>query len=73
MQSCVCGDGGAVVCVMAWDICMCVSVCMAGTKRQGGVLLSPLLFWPEGRKPWKWGVERKRKKCHSSSVSVKGI
>ena len=40
MQSCVCGDGGAVVCVMVWDICMSASVCMAGTKRQGGVVLS---------------------------------
>lgn len=48
--------------------CACwpgTSVCGRGRKAGRSIVVS-VLFWPEGRKPWKWGVESRRKKCHSS-------
>lgn len=57
----------------------CVYVCnglgqVCGWGREAGKsIVVPVLFWPEGRKPWKWGVERRRKKGHSDTVSVIGF
>lgn len=55
-------------------MCMCVCVWLwgQGKKAERSIVVSAL-FWPEGRKPWKWGAKRRRKKCHSNTVSVKGI
>lgn len=62
-----------VVVEKSWCACWPgTSVCGRGRKAGRSIVVS-VLFWPEGRKPWKWGVESRRKKCHSNAVSVKGI
>lgn len=65
---CVC------VCWPGTSVFVCVCVCQRGKgKMAGRSIVVPMLFWPQGRKLWKWGVERRRKKCHSDTVGVKGI
>lgn len=61
-----------VVYVRGPDVGLCV--CVVGAEKQPGRgIVVPALLWPEGRKPWKWGVERRGTKCLSNTASVKGI
>lgn len=73
-------EGCRAVCVLVVvEKSWCVYVCnglgqVCGWGREAGKsIVVPVLFWPEGRKPWKWGVERRRKKGHSDTVSVIGF
>lgn len=63
---CACWPGTSV------RVCVCLCVCGRSSKA-GKSIVVPVLFWPEGRKPWKWGVERRRNKWHSNTVSAKRI
>lgn len=63
-----CGEEVA-ACMLASD----ERVFVLGQGRKAGRSIVPVLFWPGGRKPWKWGVERRRKKCLCNTVSVKTI
>lgn len=50
------------------DVGLCVFVCGQGTWAWRSIVM-PVLFWPEGRKLWKWGVERRSKTrcCNTES------
>ena len=65
------GGGGVAACVSA---CPGTSVCVCVSERQGRGIVVPVLFWPpkEGSRGSE-ELERRRKKCHSNTASVKGI